>query len=63
LGEISTMPPPTPLRVREPSKYMLQCSRVTGKGSCCASVHSATKSKAHGEELKRKWKEGNKEMG
>jgi hypothetical protein len=35
---------PTPLRVKESSKYMLQCSRVTGAGDCGVSVHSITKS-------------------
>jgi hypothetical protein len=30
LGEISMTPPPAPLRVKEPSKYMLQCSWVIG---------------------------------
>jgi hypothetical protein len=38
------MPPSTPLRVKEPSKYMLQCYKVIGAGGCCISVHSIMKS-------------------
>jgi hypothetical protein len=34
---------PDPLRVKEQSKYMLQCCWVTGGCSCWVSVHSATK--------------------
>jgi hypothetical protein len=44
LREISTTPPPAPLRVNEPSKYMLQCSWVTGAGNFCVSVYFAMKS-------------------
>jgi hypothetical protein len=44
MGEIRMTPAPAPLRVKESSKYMLQCSRVTGVGDCCVSVHSTTKS-------------------
>jgi hypothetical protein len=35
---------PAPLRVKEPLKYMLQCSRVTRAGGGCVSVHSDMKS-------------------
>jgi hypothetical protein len=44
LGDIITMPPPALLRVKELSKYMLQCSRVTGAGGYRVTVHYATKS-------------------
>jgi hypothetical protein len=37
-------PPSAPLRVKEPSKYMLQCSWVTRAGGYCVLVHSAMKS-------------------
>jgi hypothetical protein len=35
---------PTPLRVKESSKYMLHCSQVCGAGGSCVSAHFATKS-------------------
>jgi hypothetical protein len=38
------MPPPSPLRVKEPSKYMLQYSSVIGGGGCQVSIHLAMKS-------------------
>ena len=34
-------PTPVPLRVREPSKYMVQYSTWTGAGEAYSSVHAA----------------------
>jgi hypothetical protein len=36
-------PAHAPLRAKEPSRYMLQCSWVTRANSCCVSIHSAMK--------------------
>jgi hypothetical protein len=44
LGEDHNDTSPTPLRLKEPSKYMHQCSRVVGIGGCCVLVHYAVKS-------------------
>jgi hypothetical protein len=44
LEEIWMMPPPASLRVKESSKYMLQCSRITGASGCCVSIQFAMKS-------------------
>jgi hypothetical protein len=44
LGEMSNTPTPAPLRLRAPSKYIIQCSGRSLGGSIWISVHADTKS-------------------